>query len=319
MTTLNERAAPLLSLPDERYFDFDDALQTELQRSLSALTREKPTPSPQADAPPGVLVLGAPRRVRPDEHNILPVLVGSVRTGLRDWQVNFNVNLQLFVRDVESGHAFVCKPLVNMRRGRLELRSGAGDPPPLLEAQSLISAVSRVNLRERFPEAPAPGRYAVTAASSDWRSNTVQFVLEGEAVAPRREPAAPQPYLRYSLDRSNHPEPKVELPSESRAGEPLHLRVAMSVGAGSGVQAADSAQAMWPVNVLLVKLDERALVLPLHVPVQPISAIAGAPRFTAAFDVDLTQASSTPLSGQYQLYLDAGDHLLGPYPMAVRR
>lgn len=307
MTSKQEQAARLLELPDGDYFEFGAERQTKLEDALMGLASAGKEPAT-------VLAAGAPRRVNLDQQSTLPVIVGSVQTGLRTWQVNFRTNLHLLVRNLSSGELSVAQPLKSMRRADQELASGKGTAPNAVTAATLYSSVERHNLLEKLEAPLAPGMYAVTAIVNELQSNTVQMRIEGGKPAPAAKPAAPQNYARHRLETRPMPSTVVQVPQSASVRDEILVRVAVQVSEDAGVLQAASAQPVWASHVVLVKLDERPQVIPVVVPVQRL----GAPKsYNAVFQVDLRAAAKAPLSGTYQIYVDVGRGLLGPYPLTV--
>lgn len=321
MTTIQNQAIQLLVLPPERYAGFDAALKQALQERLGALVEESSGPSDQRVEPPPVLVLGAPPEVvvKPDAAAPpVPVLVGSVRSGTREWQVNFRTNLHLFLRRLDGSMLTVLQPLRDLRRGGRELKSGAGSPPGGVEAASMLSDVMRVDLAERLGALPAPGRYAVTAVAVDWLSNTVPIRIAGPAPAARAEDA-PTPYggVRHVLDPRVGLDAQVDVTPAARGSEPVRMRAALSVPqeAVSAMQPG-GADPAWTGHVVLIAPDEEPLTVPLRVPAARVSDPAAAPRYNVVFQLDL-RAAVPGLSGRWLVYLEAGTRWLGPYPVQI--
>lgn len=308
MTSKQEQAARLLELPDGDYFAFGAELQTKLEDALMEL-------GSAGAAPVTVLAAGAPRRVNLDQQATLPVLVGSVQTGLRAWQVNFRTNLHLVLRNLSSGELLVAQPLISMRRAAQQPASGKGTPPNSVTAATVYSSVELHNLQEKLEAPLAPGTFAVTAIVNELHSNTVQMRLESSKPAPAAKPAAPQSYVKHRLETRTMPSTVVQVPQTVSAREEIVVRVALQVSEDAGVLQPSSAQPVWPSHVILVKLDERPQIIPAVVPVQRLGS---SPKsYNAVFQVDLRAAVKSPLSGAYQVYVDVGRGLLGPYPLTV--
>lgn len=315
MNIKQDEVARLLDLPANDYFSFDESAQIRLQDALMQLATGGAAPS-AGTLPAPLLALGAPRALHLERQPTVPVLVGSVGSGLRNWQVNFRPNLHLFLRNLTSGELSVVQPLLSMRRGAPQLASGKGTPPSDANAASVYSAVERIDLRERLGEALKPGRFALTAVVHDLASNTVPLGIEGGPPGGPAKAHAPQPYVRHRLETRPLPEAVVQVPASVSARDQLLVRVALQVGEDAGVLKG-SGGALWPSHVILVKLDERPpQIIPATVPVQPLAAGARA-TYNAVFQVDLRAALNAPLAGAYQVYIDAGRSLLGPYAMAV--
>ena len=129
MTTKEARAAQILELPAAEYFSFDEDKQLKLQEALATLMDGDDLPGQTKNAPSPILVLGAPERTNLDERSVVPLLVGRIQSGLRSWEVNYETNLHLFVKDMSTGELRITQPLVDMRRGQMHLLSGAGSRP----------------------------------------------------------------------------------------------------------------------------------------------------------------------------------------------
>jgi hypothetical protein len=265
--------------------------------------------------PAPLLALGAPKGVHLEHQTTVPVLIASVESGLRAWQVNFRPNLHLFLRNLATGELSATQPFVSKRRAGPELASGKGAPPDDTTAASVYSSVERVDLRERLSDALKPGNFTLTAVVNELASNTVPIRIEGGAAASAARAPAPQPYVRHRLETRPLPDAVVQVPKSVSARDELLVRVALQIDAEAGVLAGPSG-ALWPSHVVLVKLDERPQIIAASVPVQPLGGGAR-PSYNAVFQVDVRAASSTPLSGAYQVYVDAGRRLLGPYPLSV--
>ena len=171
MTTKQKQAVQMLDVPPADFFSFNEDTQLRLQEALSTLIGGGEPPAQADAAPPPIVALGAPKRVDIDERNVVPLLLGRVQTGLRSWQVNDRTNLHLFVRDLTTGDLWIVQPLVDLRRGQQELRSGAGNPPDDLNARTLQSSVTFIDLRKRLDGRMKAGRFLVTAAAYDILSN----------------------------------------------------------------------------------------------------------------------------------------------------
>lgn len=315
MTSKQNEAARLLDLPANDYFSFDEGAQIRLQEALMQLATGGAAPS--AGTPPApLLALGAPPAFHLERQPTVPVLVGSVASGLRNWQVNFKPNLHLLLRNLTSGELSVVQPLLSMRRGSPQLASGKGTPPSDANAASVYSSVERVDLRERLSEALRPGSFSLTAVVNELASNTVPIRIEGNAPAPAAKASAPQAYVRHRLETRPLTDSVVQVPKSVSARDEILVRVALQVADDAGVLRGAGAP-VWPSHVILVKLDERPpQIIAATVPVQPLGS---GPRATynAVFQVDLRAALNAPLGGDYQVYIDAGRGLLGPYPLSV--
>ena len=310
MTLMLEQASSLLKQAAAGYTKLGEEEQLDLQEKLAGLARA----GAATDKDLQVLALGAPSEVNLDEHPRLTVLIGSSRTGLRNWQVNFNTNLNLYVRHLASGELRVVQPLVNVRRGIQPLASGKGTPPKESDGRNRTTSVSHVEL-----ESLKPGVYVVTAFSHDLRANTLTINAKGRNVVAREEPRAFPLYQQHTLNRSVELPTRIEPRGTAGASGPGLLGIAVQVHAVDGVIKNSAGQAVWQSNLVLVKLDETPINIPIYVPVQEVTGSDGKPAFNAVFAIDwgktrASQALSNSSDG-FQIYLDAGHTLMGPYAL----
>ena len=308
-----EQAAQLLRLPDADYFSFDEARQVKLQEELASLASNGDVPG--APLPNPLIAIGSPRIVTAD-HSSVSILIGHVETGLRNWQVNFNSNLHLFVRNQSTGELLLSDPLNDMRRPRQPLLSGVGKPPSAQTASTVYAGVSPVNLRERFGEALKPGQLVLTAIVNELRSNSVTINLRGNTEPEPRTPASTQPYVRYKLEPQPTLPTRVRLPATASAKDGIAITVAVQLAVDT-VQKGLEGNAISTFHIILVKLDENPQIITANVPVLEIGSSGGRHVLNAFFEVDVRAGARFPLSGNYQVYVDVGHELLGPYPLRV--
>ena len=313
MTTITDRAAALLKSPEAVYFSFDEEREFQLQDALADLASE----TEADDQPPtAFLALAAPEEVHLESHATTPLLVASVQSGLRDWQVNRQTNLYLFVRNLATGTVQAARPLVDMRRNKHYLLSGKGEPPNALNATSWTTMVTLVDLRKKVETPLTPGRYSVTAVTHDLRSNTTRIRITGDAQAAEPEPPGvrQQTYVQSALDAAEPLADGVRLLQAADAG--AALQVAAQIKSTAPETEADPP--LWSFNILLLQLDQKPVIIPVTVPVQKLADQSGGSILKAAFRIDLTEAAPE-LSGDYQTYLDMGIGFQGPYPLTFKQ
>jgi hypothetical protein len=251
----------------------------------------------------------------------VPVLIGTVQSGQRRWQVNPLTNVYLWVRDLESGALQVSTPLLKERRGEKQAPSGKGVPPDELNAATTITAVDLVDLRQQM-ESLEPGRHVVTAVDYDLRSSTVALRLTSGTPRPEPAWAAAHAYVESEADMREEVPEVVRIPATAPASGPIEAQVEMQVGLGSGVLRSPvdgpDAQWHWVCHFVLLQLDERPVIVAARAAVQPIGDPVRPTRFNAVFTVDLHAGARSPLgAGAALVYLEAGDRVLGPYPLDV--
>jgi hypothetical protein len=314
----------LLELPSMDYFAITESQLVDLQIALlrsgqvdDEAEAEEAVGAAGSEVPP-LLVIGAPREI-PATSSQLPVLVGSARSKLREWQVNSRLNLHLLVRDQSTGELVVVEPYNDTRRGEAPARSAFGTPPDAVIAGSRSSTVAVMDLNTRGNRKFGPGELVVTAVLYDLRSNSVGVSFPGAAAPIASEPPKPQPYVVTGEKAGPGTPGGIDLPMEVSVHDPILLRMNRNVGAEDGVLGVDSSRPVWPCNVLMVQLDSDPIVVPAFVPVERIVSEPGTSRFTADFNIDLYSAVRQSLSGLYNVYVDTGQELLGPYQLLITK
>jgi len=316
MSSRQEQASRLLELPAQEYFDIGEERLVELQTALGKIADDD-NATPLTPPPPPLLAIGAPRTFAESQEHTLPVLVGSFQSGQRAWEVNLRSNLWLVLRSLSTGELAVITPFMDMRRGDAPLLSGVGIPPSAATARSTFSAVHPIDLRAQIERQVNPGRYVLTAVEYDLRSNTVGLELLGDVPEPRPEAMRPQAYVVVGDAAPAALEAGIHVPLHVSAREPIAIDLARQLGADDGVLGSATPQPVWICHILILQPDEPPIIVPAAVPVHRMEPAAGVPRFNAVVRIDLDAAVSEPLLGAYQVYVDVGRELLGPYPMTV--
>ncbi|MCF6281483.1 MAG: hypothetical protein L3J28_04595 [Candidatus Polarisedimenticolaceae bacterium] len=316
MTTNEDQAMQLLDLPIADYFSFDEEKQLALQKRLAKLSISSAPPGVKRVAPQ-ILVLGAAKQVNLDERANVPLLIGRVQSGLRSWQVNYKTNLHLFTRDLQTGQLRVLTPFVSMRRGEAQLLSGAGTPPEGVNAQVMHTSVTMVDLREQLGEQISSGRLMVTAVAHEQRSNSVAIELESRVPPAESSLSLPQPYISSQFEKSTPLETKIVVPDRAQLNGDGVIDIAIQVREAAGVQRTELGEAIWAANLVLVQLDRPVVIIPMSVAVQEVSTADGPSMFNALFQLELKQVTQDWVVGDYQLYLDVGMEMLGPYPLTI--
>ena len=144
----------------------------------------------------------------------------------------------------------------------------------------------------------------MTAVAVDWVSNTVPLRIRGASLADRVQPS---PGPRVGLVA------QVEVTPSAPGDERLQMRAALSLPADE-VASAAGADPSWFGHVVLIAADEAPRVVPVRVPALRIADAAATPRYQASFQLDL-RAEAPDLSGDWQVYLDAGTRWFGPWPV----
>ena len=310
-----DKAAELLRLPDDEFFALTESRRIALADAFSEMAAAGGESDPAAIPPQ--LALGAPRLVDLKSRGKLPVLLGSFETGLRGWRVNLKPNLNLFVKSRSTGQLLHSKPLISVRRGLEPLPSGGGAPPKGGEAGATKTAVVLIDLLERLDSQLTAGEISATAVAFDAHSNTVRIRLEG-----RDKPGIPvlarQYFVRSELDLRPSIEPQIVVPNTGSVKTGFQIRVSKQLTEDDGILRTELNQPFLPAHVVLMRLDQPAVVIPATPLVQQVALPDGKQAFNALFLVEMDGEKGYKVApGDYQVYLDLGSDFLGPYPLKV--
>lgn len=334
VTQHNPQAADaLLALDDDAVLAFDEERASDLE--LRALDRDFLA-----------IRIRGPERLDLQTRDELPLLLLSRTTGLRDWQVTPQRNAVLVSVDQSTGTvrtawAFPTHKRINVERMQRSLREG--DLPEPEDADSVMVTAQRLAVRQALDLPWTAGEHCLTLIRYDWPSNTVRVRLEAQPV----KPVAPYPLedarrlasgtdaSRAGFERDGQT-PELEgagamlrVPDSARAEDSRFVvRGALRLPAPAGciVARGDAEDSRLPAVVLraallLVKRDELSPVrAELEVPVFSEAAVAPGDEVDGCFAVDLYALGLRQqlLEGDTQLYLVAGSHVAGPYPVRAQ-
>ena len=308
-------AAELLRLADDEYFALSEERRVHLADAFSEISNDDDAHDPAAIPPR--LALGAPLRVDMKSRSRVPVLLGSFETGLRGWRINFKRNLNIFVKSRSTGALLHSTPLISVRRGLEQAPSGAGNPPVGAQAAVTRTGVVLVDLSDRMADKLASGEIFATAVAFDVHSNTVRIRLDGSE-KPRTAAAAKESYVRYELDKRPSIDEKIVVPSSGSAKNGFRIQVVEQLVEEDGVLRTEENQPFLPSHVVLVRLDQPAVVIQASPLVQQVALPDGKQVFNALFLVEIGgEKGHAVVPGDYQVYLDLGASFLGPYPLKV--
>jgi len=323
-----------LALPDDAFFSLDGATTAKLQKDVAALVQPPPLSRPKGAsrvALPELRAAGAPTRIDWAQRKTFPLLLAEVRSNQREWEVHSGQNRLLMVSNLTNGHVEVLAPIERARRMAVPAPSRSGQPPDALNATLSSIVVRELDLLKWFPHDRMMGRLAVTALDHELVSNTVVV----DAPSPVAAPPVAVPW-----DPARRVEARAVPPAAGVAGVALTVPskvspIAPTLAHGTlrlkrahlttAKQPADAKQPLLvAASLLFLQLDKAAPVL-LHVTI-PATAIAATDEIEAGFELDLRHAldpgpavSGRPASGDWLLYLVAGDTVTGPHPIHIDR
>jgi hypothetical protein len=323
-------ALKVITLPDEQYFSLDAARLRALQGNVADLLR----PKGARLLPPGtsrplteLLIISAPARLDLTKRTTFPLVLASVRSGRREWEVQARQNRVFVVSNVNTGSVDVMAPLDPGRRMPVYPPSKSGDPPDPLNAAAGAALVTSFELFKWFKREALQGRNAVTLIEYDRRSNTALVDAAGEpGSTPARRPV--QRVLAQAAAASGFAgddqgvvfsAPASIAPTASGL---VQARVRLPRTEVTAINAPPNSpqRLLLAATLLLIKLDEASAPRLIHlvVPVQPSTLSGGIEGIESAFTVDLRSgAAGRAFSGTYVAYLVVGTTVTGPQPITI--
>lgn len=324
MNEAQRQAVQLLTLPDEDYFAFDQARTRAAQLQLANLFKVGPRPAPTAPPldTPVFVALGAPRQLDVARHSELPVLIALRYTGQREWEAHYKQNIWLLVTDLESGATHIGYLFRADKRERTPQPSRSGTPPDPINARGVRTSLQRIDLRRAIARDWRPGQFAVTVIFYDWKSNTAVVELQGEGNAVKPLPIGQPSSFLTTIDSSLAPAmiDSASFALQSGAGRSSTVTLAFDLPRDHQLLLIDREKRtpLLKATLLLLQLDDRWPVqIDLLAPVNLLKPANGESRLRGAVQFDLRAATERVLTGAYQVYLLAGDQVIGPWPLLL--
>ncbi|MBS1614696.1 MAG: hypothetical protein JST06_01105 [Bacteroidetes bacterium] len=320
--SLQQEAETLLGLSNEQYYSLTQADILQLQDSLDELYELNPeeTADDQANSSiPKVLAIGMPGEIDKSEKKELPVLVGIMQSGQRQWETELFQNLWFILREANSGKVMLSRPFLWDKRAAIPPPSKSGNPPTLTLARANSAGVSRINvIKDLFPNSSwKPGMYYLTAVYYDWVSNSKAVELTNldrkyTSEIPDLD-ARLQHFEKLSLPVS---EAAPISPGLSISMEGPVCKLALRLRSDDALFTTHNGADYFLCTILLFKLDANSPdKINLALPVKFLK-IDGANVFETSVSLDLSKANSDlPLVGSYMTYLVSGQIFSGPYPI----
>ena len=273
------------------------------------------------------LVLRAPGTADTTKTTGFPILVAFSQSGTRGRQVKPGNNAIVVVNRLDGKGVWIV-PMFPPATLKIPMAQDEGLDPPIEEADSTTTTVvERLDLKTLESLPWVAGQYVIRAINFDWLSNSVTTTLVGSPAARATEPVAPlmargdvnaTAKLPYFFKSKYSPElgtTEVALRVPSR---PMAQSKAIPVFGAIRTHA--PTHDIIHGSVILVRRNIlRPIILALDIPVFPEDRKGSGGTVDLFFAYDLNTLITAPLpSAQYQVYLIAGEHIGGPYPLAVQ-
>ena len=294
MTESNDPILSLLSLPDIQYSTLSDDDISNLSLQLSDLQRElyEEVEAGYAPPPPDVWI-STPKKMSFQEGNS-QLLMGLVSHGQRKWEVYPTSNIFLVLRHINTGQLWIKTPLLNSRRGRAQPRSAFGTEPNPDQAATWSAGVQRINIIDKFPSTLPLGMYSATVLYYDLVSNSAHFSLLGKEGQLLEAELHVMGSIMDTL---------VNVPEKVSLGDskPFEFKAKLSNKTTSKI---------WHGNVIALILDEAPIIIPISGDESTVNL---------SVNIDMQEKTNEWQVGNYQIYVDVGDNIIGPFGMKVTK
>jgi hypothetical protein len=298
-----------------------------------------------SDDPVDGLDLQAPPTVDTKKQAMLPVALLQAGDGVRQWNVNTEVNSILVAVDLVDGSVRAANMHPTKKRYDPGERPKSREGALLDDAKSVRSvAVNRFDAHQLLDLPWHAGRVALTVLQQDWRSNAVQVELTGGDPTPPKELQLTVEQAKELADRrAADTLPTYAKRPDSPALPNDGVALAITAKAGGPIVAAGSLRLKPPARTMLTKDlrdwiaakmpkspvpaalvtvtllvlvhdDPVAKKLDVQVPVyEPKDGVA-----EAHFATDLRAASREPIpSGDHTVWAIVADRIHGPFALTV--
>ncbi len=281
METLNSKNIySKVNLTNEDYTNLDDNFLSDINSELSLLHEDSESP-PEPSAQ-----LLTPSYVSPIIEN-QAFLIGLVSHGYRKWEVTTETNVYLAIRHHKSAKIWLNAVLLNNRRGMQSRPSKTGTSPTEFLAKSWSAGFSKVNIFEHFPKNLPLGEYTGTVLYYDLPSISRSFVLYDESNALSKTPSKTTPLGVEKID--------IKATKEN-----IILNISFT----------QPRQGTWKGNIIALKLDEKPIVIPVS------KELGEADAKSITLEIPF-QENNQLKEGEYQMYVDVGDRMEGPFEIHI--
>lgn len=282
----------LLTLVDDQYATLNDDEISDLELKLMDIIDQGD------NAPAPHIWLGAPKQMSLQSPHT-KLLMGLVYHGQREWEVYPSSNIFLLLRHNSTGQIWTASPLFNARRGQVQPLSAKGLAPDAIESASWNTQIQAIDLTDKFPLSMPHGSYTATALYFDLASNSVHFVL---------------------IDEKSK---EVEIQSntvitESHINTPKKAVLGSSMPLKFEARLKSSEIELWHGNLIALSVDKLPLIIPLGKDRVNISRDDKS-NVSLSATLDLNELSKAWHVGEYQVYIDIGDAIIGPASLTVSK
>lgn len=323
---IQKNISQLLELPNETYFKISKDEVIGLRSKMARLCRPSltdPFDARKLANTPKAVSVGAPKEVYKDKQVKIPVLLGSIISGQRNWEVEFKQNCWLIVFEASTGSVSLRRPAFLQRRTMILPRSKEGPAPDKTNASGISSGLTLIDLRnDMFTNLPwNPGHYFLAAIYYDCHSNTKQI----EVVSENRKYPVAIPNMNERVQRYNNS--KVASPETGRdTGEVgatmaqqklYHVSVDLPITDALVVE--NSGSTYFLFTIAMFELDSGGPVqIDMAAPVEVYTSSSGKHMFKANFEFDIFKAYDYSIpNSTYMSYLVSGPYITGPNEIRI--
>ncbi|MBS1643791.1 MAG: hypothetical protein JST36_02025 [Bacteroidetes bacterium] len=332
MNELQAKAIAAITLPEDQYFQLNNATVLPVQQAFSkALNNDDPfSNSPQkAAASEQVFVIKTPALIEENLHQTIPLLIGSAQTGQHHWEVRYETNTASILTNLDNGEVYIQWPFIVDKRALTRDPSMHGPKPDDVNATAMLRGVRYRDLRVVYMDYKwIPARYALTLIDYDWVSNTETFELRSLGTKTK----APVPEHRYSALYGNI---KSESSGQRTTLEGFSFDIADKLPINSPIPLSFSIEMPFsetglsrlvpvngkeelPVAIMLFQKDnDYPVLMNFSVPVTT-ELHNGLEVIKAAETLDLSKGlDGRELAGDFLVFFNVGKNLYGPKRLTI--
>jgi len=205
------------------------------------------------------------------------LLSALLSTGLRHWQVSLKRNNFLVLRHWETGSISVKKPSRFKRHKKQQITplSAQGEAPNEFNASSWMHSLKKIDIIYNFSDVLTAGNYTITQVYYDEKTSSEHFT--------------------YSTE-SNETLTFPELADVDINAQSVELKFKQS----------NNKLSSWKLNLIAFKLDEKPIITPFKVDLT---------KNEQNFTLELPIKNGEWPQGLYQIYIDTGNSLKGPFKL----
>ncbi len=297
-----------ISITDESYTEIDDDQLSGISDIIFDLHKEEDI-SPASS----VQLLMPSRMSFSNKHHFF--LMGRVVSGKREWEALPKTNTHFFLKNKETGQAWIATPFVSNRRGAVQPRSKGNPKPHQSQLEGWSAGFQKVDLAKSFPPNLPLGEYTGTVLYYDLPSISRSFVLYDKNNASSKTPSkttllgVEKVEIKTTKENITLNIDFITSQKETSNNDIMGLQI-KEEPASKPYNIASFSLRTWKGNIIALKLDEKPIVIPVS------KELGEADAKSITLEIPF-QENNQLKEGEYQMYVDVGDRMKGPFEIHI--